>query len=385
MKVLHLTKFYPPVRGGIETVSYEFAEGLNRRGIHTDVLCANTQRNSIRESTPSGYAVTRASSFGKLLSTSMAPAMIPALWRDRKGYDLVHVHLPDPMANLALWLVRPRGKLVLQWHSDIVNQSRALKFYAPLQQWLLRRADAIVATSAAYAETSPWLRPYGAKVCVIPLGIRQPPAPGSGLAEMKDRYRGRRLVFSLGRMTYYKGFDVLIEAAALLPSDALVVVGGGGELLESHRATARATGVADRIRFVGPMSDDDVASHLHGCNVFCLPSITRAEAFGVVLLEAMAAGRPIVATRIHGSGVPWVSLDGVTGFNIEPQDPQALAQALTTILDNRDLAAGFGDAARARYLENFTVDRMIDSMVDLYKRAAPDHFGLMRGAAAGND
>ena len=365
VRCLQLSKFYPPVLGGLESVVHALTEGLVRRGHAVEVLCANTGRTTVREMGP--YPVTRAASWGKLLSTSMSPALARELLRHRRRHDIVHVHLPDPMANLALCVARPSARLVVHWHSDVVNQQRALKLYAPLQNWLLDRADAVIATSEPYSRSSPWLQPYQHKVHVIPIGIQAPRFDNAAASQIRQRYAGKRIVFSLGRMVYYKGFGTLIEATRSLPNDVVVLVGGSGELLESHRAAARSAGVDGRISFVGRLEDADVAAHMKACDVFCLPSTVRAEAFGVVLLEAMAAGRPIVATHIEGSGVPWVSPHGVSGLNVPINNPVALTRALTAVLDDANARARYGAAARRRFDELFTADRMVAATAVLYR------------------
>lgn len=372
LKSLQFTKFYPPVFGGIETATYELAEGLIARGVPTDVLCANTERRAVRD-TYGPVRVSRAASYAKLLSTSMAPGLITELARMRGLHDIVHVHLPNPMANLALRLAPPKARIVLHWHSDIINQARALKLYEPLQQWMLKRADAIIATSPPYAAHSPWLRPFSEKVHVVPLGI-QPDRlqqPEQALVDarraLRARHGDRPLVFSIGRMATYKGFDVLIEASRALQPQALVVVGGGGELLETHREQVRRLGLEDRIVFTGRLSDLEVAAYMAEAILFCLPSTNRAEAFGMVLLEAMVAGLPIVSTDIAGSGVPWVNAHGESGLNVPVQQPQALADAINLLLGNAVLARQYGDAGRRRFETHFTADRMVEQTLDVYR------------------
>jgi len=227
MKVLQISKFFPPVMGGIESVAWELAEGLNRAGVRTDVLCSNRSPVTTREHPPGGYDVLRSASWGMFQSTSMAPAMIPQLCRLADEHEVLHVHMPDPMAAIALWAARPRGKVVVHWHSDVIRQRVALRLYQPLQQWLLGRADAVVATSQAYADASDVLRPWRQKVTVIPIGIsdNHGQACNEKAAAIRQRFRQRRIIFSLGRMTYYKGFDVLIDAAAELPDDCVVLIG----------------------------------------------------------------------------------------------------------------------------------------------------------------
>jgi glycosyltransferase involved in cell wall biosynthesis len=360
--------------GGIESVAYELTEGLNRLGVPTDVLCSHTARSTQRETSAAGYRIVRAGSFGKLLSTSMAPAMLLEAHRMCEDYDVLHVQMPDPMSALALWFARPRAKVVLHWQSDVVNQRRALKLYEPLQTWLLRRADAIIATTSPYLNASAALKPWRSKVEVIPLGIT-PLAIGSvadKVNSLRARFGGRKIVFSLGRMTYYKGFDVLIDAARHLADGAVIVVGGGGELLQSYRARVAAEGLGDRIDFVGRITDEDLPAYFEAAHVFCLTSIVRAEAYGVVLLEAMAMGIPVVATDIPGSGVPWVNQHEVTGLNVPVGDGRATAVALNRILENEEWAARLGAKGRERFQRELTADAMVARTLALYRRLLND-------------
>jgi len=171
MRVLQLTKFYSPFRGGIESAVLQLTEGLRDAGVDVEVLCCNTQRRTNREQF-SGYRVTRASSLARFLSTSMSPALLFEVMRRRSKHDVIHVHMPDPMAALALYFAKPQARVVVHWHSDVVRQRISLKLYEPLQRWLLRRADRVIATSRDYADASGTLRSWAAKVQVIPLGIR---------------------------------------------------------------------------------------------------------------------------------------------------------------------------------------------------------------------
>lgn len=370
MKVLQLSKFYPPVMGGIEAVAWELTEGLNRLGVPTEVLCSAQQRHSVREVAPAGYAVVRAAALGMLLSTSIAPPMLPLLRRMSAGADVVHLHMPDPMAAAAFWAVRPRAKLVVHWHSDVVRQRRALRLYEPLQNWLLRRADAIIATSRPYAEASAALAPWRAKVEVIPIGIsdHRPRVSAARVEALRTRYGGRRIVFALGRMTYYKGFDVLIDAARRLVDDCVVLIGGEGDLLAGCRERVAALGLEGKVHLLGHVSPGELPTHLAACDVFCMPSTVRAEAYGVAMVEAMAMGRPIVATDIAGSGVPWVNVHGRTGLNVPVRDPAALTDALHALLADEALRRRMGEAARRRYENEFSAELMTRRVLQLYRR-----------------
>lgn len=369
MRVLQVSKFYPPVMGGIEAVAWELAEGLNRAGVRTDVLCADQRLWGRQEAVDTGYEIWRAGTLGTLLSTSMAWAMPYRLARLAAKVDLIHLHMPDPMAAAALRIVNPSLPVVVHWHSDVIRQRRALKLYEPLQTWVLRRAQAIVATSPPYAESSAPLRPWKSKLAVIPIGIsdNHGTACSQRAAEIRRQFRGRHIVFALGRMTYYKGFDVLIDAAAALPDDSVVVIGGHGELLQTYRDKVARQGLAGKVHLIGQIPDHDLASHFEACDVFCMPSTERAEAYGVAMLEAMVMGKPAVASDIPGSGVPWVNRHGLTGLNVPARDPAALGQALRRLLSDDALRQQMGDAARARYLLNFTASTMTRKMIDLYR------------------
>lgn len=370
MRILQLSKFYPPVSGGIESVVFELAEGMTRRGLQVDVLCANTQGGTVHEQGPGGYPVTRAGSWGRWLSTSMAPSLVRLVRQRCADYDVIHAHMPDPLAAIALYRAQPKAKLVLHWHSDVVRQRLGRTLYAPLQDWVLRRADAVIATSQRYADSSPCLRPWKHKTHIVPIGITDHAVDdcASQVAALRERFKGKRLVFSLGRMTYYKGFDVLIDAAALLPPDCMVVVGGEGALLSRYRAQVARRGLEGRIVFIGPIERQELPAYFAAAELFCLASTVRAEAYGVVLLEAMAMGKPVVATEIPGSGVGWINQSGVTGLNVPVRDAAALATAINTLLSDAEMARRFGQAARQRYLEHLDALSMVTATERLYRQ-----------------
>jgi len=379
VKVLQLSKFYPPHFGGIEAVARDLSAGLVARGVEVRVLCANQRLREAHDTDALGVQISRAANFGMLLSTSMAPGMLKLMRRHRDEPDVIHVHMPDPLAALAVWWARPRGRVVLHWHSDVVRQRISMALYRPLQDWLLQRADAIVASSEAYAQTSLPLVPWQHKVEVIPIGTAPPqPVTPERVAETRARYGGRRIVFALGRLTYYKGYEVLLEAAPELPDDVVVVVAGGGPELPRWRARAQAAGVQDRVQFVGPLSAMRVESHFAAADLFCLASTVRAEAYGVAVAEAMARGLAVVATNIPGSGLGWLHRDGVTGLSVPPGNADALAQALNTLLADDALRQRCGLGARQRWEQVLCAQAMCDAMLALYRRLlgqVPDDAG----------
>ncbi len=371
-KFLHISKYYPPVAGGIETTARDIAEGLYSRGFFIEVVCANNRAKKRCEKF--FFPVTRLSSWGEVAKTPFTPSLIINLLMNRSSFDVIHVHLPNPMANLALFFSRPKSKVILHWHSDIVKQKFLLKLYEPFQRWLINRADAIIATSPPYAVSSPWLKSSINKVYFTPSCIRDPLNAMTSeeiqqrARRIREKFPGKKIVFSLGRMTYYKGFDVLLKSAKLLDNDTIVLLGGEGELLSELKATAVKLGVSRKVFFVGRISEDDLPGYYGAADVFCLPSLMRSEAFGLVMVEAMSYGIPIVATRISGSGVPWVNLHGETGLNTKPGDEVELASALSELLNDPLRSKSFGEAGRRRFESNFTIDKMIDSVLSTYRK-----------------
>ena len=374
MKCLQISKFYPPVNGGIETTVKDISEGLTARGWQVDVVCANTSHLTSLDMIRS-VQVMRISSLGVVASTSISPALIYELFKLRSKYDVYHVHLPNPMANLALFCVRPSSKIVLHWHSDVVKQTTLMKIYAPLQSWLLRRADVIISTTDAYAKSSPWLKPHLNKVRSIPSCINDPRESEDLEANkiraniIRKEFGGKHIIFSLGRLIYYKGFDVLIKSLSLLDDDVTVLLGGTGELMDSLKGLAESIGVKHKIVFLGRVADDELAAYYLSCDLFCLPSVMRSEAFGLVMVEAMSFGKPVVATRILGSGVTWVNRHGETGLNARPGDYRDLAYCLKTLLSDQDLRKKMGEVARKRFEENFTTTEMIDATIKAYTKS----------------
>jgi glycosyltransferase involved in cell wall biosynthesis len=354
----------------METTVRDIAEGLATRKWQVEVLCANTGSDTVHE--PGAIPVSRIGTVAEIASTSLTPGLFGELRRRLCHNDIVHVHLPNPMANLALLFAWPKAKVVLHWHSDIVKQKRLLKLYAPLQSWLLKRADAILATTPPYAQSSPWLQPHMGKVHFVPSCIRDPDSFVDSVdrqrraAAVRARFPGKKLVFALGRMTYYKGFDVLIAAARDLDDDTVVLLGGKGELLNGLKAQARSLGVDHKVHFLGRVENEELPGYYEAADVFCLPSLMRSEAFGLVMVEAMSYRKPVVATRIPGSGVTWVNVHGETGLNAEPGDPADLARALKQLLNDPDLAKVLGGGGRRRFEQNFTLDKMIGALTQVY-------------------
>lgn len=321
-----------------------------------------------------GQLVYRGGELARIASTSLSPQTIKLYRQLKSDYDIVHAHLPNPLANLAIRGAHKGIKIVSHWHSDIIKQRHLMKLYAPLQSWLLRRSDAVIATSQDYLEGSPWLRPHRGKVHVVPIGVdtEHLNVDEAAVAEIRRRYGGGKIIFSLGRLTYYKGFEFLIRAAHQV-ENARILIGGDGEERQALQQLIRDCGVQDRVDLIGRIPADQIGSYFRACDVFCLPSHLKSEAFGVVQLEAMASGRPVVSTAIEGSGVGWVNQDGVSGLVVPPASPDALARALNRLIEDGDLRQRLGEGARARYESRFRKKHMVRGVIDVYRSLMDDN------------
>ncbi|WP_447643060.1 MULTISPECIES: glycosyltransferase [Chitinophagaceae] len=370
MKVLHIGKFYP-VYGGVEKVMYDFCDGLSNRGIRSDFLGVNADAKTTNTVKINDHFTVYAMSYiRKVASTYLSLSMITQLRKIKDQYDIIHIHHPDPMVCLALYLSGYRGIVICHWHSDIVRQKTILKFYKPLQTWMLKRSSIIAGTSPVYLDYSPFLQPYKNKLVLVPIGI--PPVNTSvndvTVEKIKSLANGRKIVFSLGRLIYYKGYQYLIEAAKYLNENICVIIGGKGPLREEFEETIRMNGLESKVFLMGRIEEEDLPAYFSGCDLFCLPSTERSEAFGIVQVEAMAYGKPLVATRIEGSGVSWVNEENVSGLNANIEDAKDLADKINTILGNDALTKRLGMGALKRYEGNFTQKKMVDLIVPLYEQ-----------------
>lgn len=366
MKILQLGKFYP-VRGGVEKVMYDLTVGLSEYGIDCDMLCAASEGGSCQEAINSRATLFRCRSWMKACATMIAPSMIFALRSKCRDYDIVHVHHPDPMACLALYLSGYKGKVVLHWHSDIQKQRLLLQLYRPLQEWLLHRADLVVGTTPVYLAESPCLKQVQAKARCLPIGVEPVVPQADEVKKIRSRYPGKKIVFSLGRLVAYKGYGNLVEAARYLDDDYVVLIGGEGALRWRLEVEIETWGVEAKVKLLGRIPDEELPAYYGACTLFCLPSVQKTEAFGIVQVEAMSCGKPVVATRIPGSGVAWVNEEGVSGLNVPPGDPQALAAAIREVTRDEETYQRFSRDAQARYRSLFTRQRMIGRCLGYYK------------------
>lgn len=347
---------FPPVHGGIEQHIALLASLQSAAGHDVDVLVAGATGPS-EHIERDGYRVTRLSERGRAASSPLTLGFAVALRRSHA--EIVHFHHPNPVAEVFAPLLPKSSRIAVSYHADITRQRLLGAVYRPMLRRLLDRASVLITGSDRLRDTSPLLAPHRTRCHVVPYGV--PPA-----ARGPDLERDMSRILFVGRWRAYKGLLVLVRALAELPGIELRLV-GGGPMEAQLRALAGQLGVTDRITMLGDLPAEDLDREYRTAAALVLPSIQRSEAFGIVLVEALHRGTPLVTTEL-GTGTSWVNRDGLTGRVVTPGDPLALASAIRELCTNRAAwdryAAGAVERAR-----DFAPERMLEGTMAAYASA----------------
>lgn len=360
-RVLQVNKAYFPHIGGVETIVQQVAEGLNGRdGFEVEVLACGSSLRGASESVR-GVRIERAGTLGRMLSMPLSFELFPRFRRMADRVDAIVLHHPFPLGFMAARLLTRNKPIIVWYHSDIVRQRISNAMLGPLWNGMLDQARGIFVSSRRLLTSSAILRRFVSKCTVVPFGIdsrRFDPTPEviRATAAIRSRYGGP-LLLSVGRLVYYKGFEFLIDAMRTVGAKLILV--GSGPLESPLVKLIHANGVADRVHIIP--SVDDLTPYYHACDVFVLPSVAASEAFGLVQMEAMACGKPVVNTRLP-TAVPEVSTHNKTGLTVTPADSAALAEAIGQLLGDNSLRARLGHNARERVVTEFSVDRFLDDV-----------------------
>ena len=381
MRVLHVGKFFAPFAGGIENFMLDLLRACYAEGVSQACLVheASGQRDAGGADFEFLDCFQRVATLGQISYAPVSPgfARTMELMLAEFRPHLLHLHVPNTSAFWALQSKRARAiPWVVHWHSDVIGPGLDAKLklfyplYRPFEQALLKRADAVIATSPPYLASSRALQPFRDKCRVIPLGLDPARLESSATATASVwRNDGRLKVLAVGRLSRYKGFEVLLRAAARVPEIEVVIVGEGQQRRRLERLLYRDFGdeAGQRLRLIGSVDDAGRNCLMSDCDVFCLPSVNRGEAFGLSLVEAMAVGKPAIATRVSGSGMGWVVEEGRTGWLVEPGDADALAHLLRRLARDRGSLEQAGVRARESFDAQFGIDAVAREVVDLYK------------------
>ena len=361
MRILEVNKAYYPHIGGIETLVRQYSEELGAMdGVQLRTLvCREGRGRTVREEM-NGVDLTRAGSLGTYFSCPLSFSFFRLFRKMAKTADVVHMNVPFPLADLALLLSGFKGRVVVSWHSDVVKQKKLLFFYKPIMKRMLRRADCIITATEGHINGSDYLPEFRSKCKVIPYGLNI----DDYLSIERKPFLTKRLrskdnikVFFTGRLVYYKGVDVLLKAFTMVRGCELFIA-GTGEMESELKSFARDNGMTDRVHFLGFLPDEQLKQAFADCDIFVLPSVQKSEAFGIVQQEAMVYGKPVINTKLP-SGVPYVSIHGVTGLTVPPSDPKALAFAINRLASDEELRASFGRNAAKRVEINYSEGMVI--------------------------
>lgn len=359
MKILHVYKDYDPIVGGIENHMKTLSEAMVAQGHEVQVLVTNPASLPAME-TINGVQVHRVHRLATVASTPLSLALPLALRRFTP--DITHLHFPYPIGEVSQWLMGGKRPFVITYHSDVVKQKAILAFYKPLLKRVLQKANAILPTSDRYIQSSPYLRPLADKCHVVPLSVdmeRFEQAP-----PLYPKTDVPTIVF-VGLHRYYKGLDDLIKAMPQL--NARLLVAGSGPMTAVWQTLAQELKLGHKVQFVGRVPDADLPAFYKSGDIFVLPANARSEAFGKVLLEAMAAGLPCVTTEV-GTGTSYVVQHEITGLIVPPKSPVKLGEAIYQLLQNKSYRQQLGQAGQDRARQEFTVARMVERVTAIYKQ-----------------
>ena len=366
-RICHLGKYYPPASGGIETHLRTLAQAQARLGLEVEVLCMNHRPGPTVREWDGPVKVTR---FAPRFATSKLEFSFELLRELRRaGADVLHMQAPNPTMVVACLLARPRLPLIVTYQSDVVRQRLLKVFFRPLERLFYRRVQRILPTSPPYAEGSTFLRAYKDRIRVLPMGLDlesylNPSEEDRRQAEQLRRSYAEPLWLACGRLIYYKGLLNAVRALTKVRG-TLLIVGDGPERTALEEECKRL-GMANRVVFVGELPYQKIVPYYLAATAFWFPSNAKSEAFGLVQVEAMAAGCPVLNTHIPGSGVPWVSRHEESGLTVPINDPEALAAAANRLLDEPGLRERLAQAGRERAVREFDWTVMARGSIEVY-------------------
>lgn len=365
MKILHVFKEYHPIVGGIQNhiqvLSNELAKDKN---FEVEVLVTNTKSNSVTQYMD-GVKVIKAGRIAEVASTPISFTLFKFL-RQAKP-DILHLHFPYPLGELGSLFFNSCDKVVLTYHSDIVRQERWLHLYMPFLKRILGKVIMIIASSPNYVRGSTLLNKYRDKIEIIPYGIdveRFEKVNETEVRRIKNRY-GSTIALFVGRLCYYKGIKYLIEASKEVDAKFLLI--GDGQYKSELEDYVKKNNLEEKVVLLGEVRENELPCYYHASDVLALPSSHRSEAFGIVLLEGMACGLPLITTEL-GTGTSFVNIHNHTGLVVPPCDSKALKEALNRILNNKELSLKFAQNAKERVKNEFSKEKMVESFKNLYYR-----------------
>lgn len=359
---MHVSRYAYPHIGGIEAVISQINRSLPDEDYEKEVLCCS---NSDESSIDDGVKYSRCKYLFEFAANTISPEFI---WKlSRVDTDIIHYHMPFIFAVIAHFIARPKyKKMYITYHSDIIGYDKIMKPFWGIYKKFLEQADKIHVLSPNIIESSQMIKPYKDKCVVIPQGISvENIFDNEKVQKVKKQYSNKKILFSLGRLVKYKGFIYGIEAMKNV-EDAVYLIGGSGPLAEEFEKYIKENNLSEKVIMLGRISDEDVALYYQACDIYLLPSVMQSEAFGIVQLEAMRCGKPVINTNL-GTGVNYVSINNETGLTVEPAKSDELSNAINILLKDDLLRKKLGQNARKRVEALFDIDKIEAQYMNLCK------------------
>lgn len=372
MHILHIGKKFHPDHGGIESVTKTLAEGSILQGNQVSVCCFTSNKNLMSKIDHiEGVRILRCLTRFTLLSQPLSLKYIFKIICASRSADIIHFHFPNILAILALPFINRKKKLLVHWHSDILKNSLLLILLDPFVKYLLYRSNIIITTSEPYKYASKQLKNHLQKTITIPIGVNSI-CFNDDMIEKRLNTKSQ-FIISVGRLVDYKGFEILILALKYINDKVNLIIVGNGENYEKLQKLIHDNELSERVQIYTDINNDSLKQLYKNSYLFCLPSVNRAEAFGVAAVEALSCGLPIIASDLTGSGLPWVNKHNVTGKNFKTGSVLDLANSVNSIIDSQDIYRIFSKNSRARYLKEFTSDLFISRFTEVYIRLFSNH------------
>lgn len=370
IKILQIGKYFPPDWGGIETVCYELNEGINKDLFIMDILCFSKKKDSSIDN-DRGYKVYRSSCLGVFYSQPISLKYISFFKSIRNEYDILHVHMPNILAMFLLIFFKTKGKIIFHWHSDIIKQRAVIYFYDFLMKMLSKKIDLVLSPTLNHVIHSRYSNLFKDKYKIIPFFMSKKMLEITDdeyklSSELFKKYNNKKIIFSVGRLVYYKGFKYLIDSAKYLSDDYLIIIASSGPLENELRNQISKMDLTNKVILLGRISDSELKAYYHITHIFCLPSVSKAEMFGMVQLEAMFYGKPIISTEITGSGVSLVNVDNVSGLIIPIEDSKAIYDAVVKISEDDSIYKSMCENGRKRFMDVFETDVVMKEYEKMY-------------------
>ena len=378
MKIVQTNKAYYPKIGGIETAVTTLSEGLaNKHGAEVEVLVCNHKVNSKKiEKIINGVKVTYLPTYGFVLSLPISPSY-PKKLLETSG-DILNIHEPFPLADLTLEIFpklrKNFSKIITSWQCDITRQKWTFPIYGKFIHRFLQKVDKIIVNNPKIIDNSDFLKHYKNKCEVIPIGINLDWANTKLNTQETEKFRvgvdNKLMILFVGRLVIYKGIEFLIEAMKYVENGFLYII-GSGPLEASLKKLIIELNLESKIKMIPEVDEKTLQTYYKACDIFVLPSINEAEAYGIVQIEAMSCGKPLICTEL-GTGTSYINQNNITGLVVSPKDSKALSQAINDTIGNAQLREKWGANGRRRAFEEFTSDKMLHRTFKLYQDLLKD-------------